>query len=66
MNLKDQHCVQMVMVCYGVMDPPEPPYILILMSSIQGIAINVLWVGADYHDDYVPPELVRVDRSALV
>ena len=32
------------MICYGLMDPPEPPYILILMSSIQGVAFNVLWV----------------------
>ena len=41
----------MVMVCYGVMDPPEPPYILILMASIQGIAFNVLWVGAHSDND---------------
>ena len=41
----------MVMVCYGVLDPPKPPYILILMASIQGIAFNMLWVGADYCDD---------------
>ena len=50
MNLKDEPCLQMVMVCYGLIDPPEPPYILIAMASIQGIAFNVLWVRAHFHD----------------
>ena len=36
------------MVCYGVIDPPEPPYILIFMASLQGIAFNVFWVSGDY------------------
>ena len=49
MILKDCSCLQMVMVCYGLINPPEPPYILIAMASIQGIAFNVLWVGADDH-----------------
>ena len=51
---------QMVMVCYGVMDPPDPPYILILMASLQGIAFNMLWVGADYHHN---DELFRLNLS---
>ena len=38
------------MVCYGVIDPPEPPYILIFMASLQGIAFNVFWVSGD--NDY--------------
>ena len=51
---------QMVMVCYGVMDPPDPPYILILMASLQGIAFNMLWVGADYHHN---DQLFRLNLS---
>jgi len=54
------------MVCYGVMDPPEPPYILILMSSIQGIAINVLWpAGVAYITSVAPQALTGTAISLM-
>lgn len=56
----------MVMVCYGLIDPPEPPYILIAMASIQGIAFNVLWpAGIAYMTSVAPPALTGTAISLM-
>ena len=59
------------MICYGVMDPPEPPYILILMSSIQGVAFNVLWVrtlwpSIDLHLIFILTQPTGVDNLMIL
>ena len=59
------------MICYGLMDPPEPPYILILMSSIQGVAFNVLWVrtlwpSIDLHLIFILTQPMGVDNLMMM
>ena len=35
----------MVLLAYGLIYPPSPPYTLILLSCLSGVSFNVLWVS---------------------